>query len=207
VDGPDHLGGHEGTAVERAIHEDQVAGLRLSNAPRGHRPLGPLPQSVHRAGKLRETLRRGAAQVGQGVPGYGLEFRRGQRAHLEWGGLHQIGGVPREPHPRGTIPDDLERTAVRQEARAAVHGPHPAGVGGGQGSELEVVGMTLLDEVLVQPELTLDDPDVRGRPPQQIDDEGGRLLQTRALGQVREGEPLRRPCSHRPLAYGRPPTF
>jgi hypothetical protein len=67
--------------------------------------------------------------------------------------------------------------------------------------------MAFQDQVLIDPKLPIRHPDLGGRPAEQIHDEGGRLFETGALRQVREGEILRRPCAHRPLAYGRPPTF
>jgi hypothetical protein len=86
----------------------------------------------------------------------------------------------------------LERAAVGEHAGPTVDGPHGARFGGGERCQLERVRMAVHDEVVVEAELTLQDPDVRGGPLQQLDHERSRLVQAPAVGEVDAGEGLSR---------------
>jgi hypothetical protein len=94
------------------------------DCPRHLTPLGPLPKRIHRARQVRKALRLGAAELGECRVGQPVHLLGGDGVHNERGTVDRCRGSVVEPHARGSMPHDLERPPVGDDARSAVDRPH-----------------------------------------------------------------------------------
>ena len=175
---------HQRTAVQRTVHEHEVAGAGVTDGSSDLAPLRPLPERVDRTRELGQALRFRATELGERDAREPRHLLWGDRANVQLRPLDGHRLPAGEPHPRRPERGDLERTPVGHRARPPVHRPDDPRVHRCDRGQLERVGVPGHDQRLVQAELTLEHVDVGARPLEQVHHERGRFVEPVPLDEV-----------------------
>jgi hypothetical protein len=186
--------------VQRSVYEYQVAAGGLGDRLADPLPLLALAQEIDRAGDVGHTLGELGSHRLKSLSVEAAHLVTRQRPDLEGWGLDQIGHAVPEAHAGGSVGGDVERAAVGEHARAAVDGPDRSRLGGGERCQVERIGMPFDNDVVLEIQLPLGDPDLRGRPLEQVDHERRGVVQTSTIREIGPGDGFSRDL------HAHPPT-